>query len=51
MVVAEWLVSVFRPSGQKLLSFCTPGSGHGQFSNPQGVAVDGEGNIFSSYRW
>ena len=44
MVVAEWgghLVSVFSPSGKKLRSFGTYGSGPGQVF----VAVDGEGNI------
>ena len=38
-------VSVFRPSGWKLRSFGTYGSGQGQFNEPCGVAVDGEGNI------
>ena len=38
-------VSVFSPSGVKLRSFGTRGSGHGQFQSPCGVAVDGEGNI------
>ena len=38
-------VSVFSPTGEKLKSFGTLGSGHGQFSNPWGVAVDGEENI------
>ena len=38
-------VSVFSPSGEKLLSFGTHGSGQGQFKHPFGVAVDGEGNI------
>ena len=41
-------VSVFSPSGDKLRSFGTKGSGHGQFMNPRGVAVDGEGNILVS---
>ena len=43
MVVAEWeghCVSVFSPSGKKLQSFGTYGSGPGRE-----VAVDGEGNI------
>ena len=47
-------VSVFSPSGVKLRSFGTYGSGHGQFDMPHGVAVDGEGNIlvadFSNHR-
>ena len=38
-------VSVFSPSGGKLRSFGTRGSGHGQLNEPRGVAVDGEGNI------
>jgi tripartite motif-containing protein 2/3/tripartite motif-containing protein 71 len=43
-VVAEWWgdsVSVFSPSGKKLRSFSTRGSG----GCPREVAVDGEGNI------
>ena len=38
-------VSVFSPSGGKLRSFGTHGSGQGQFDLPYGVTVDGEGNI------
>ena len=38
-------VSVFSPSGDKLRSFGTKGSGQGQFMHPSGVTVDGEGNI------
>ena len=38
-------VSVFSPSGQKIRSFGTRGSGQGQFTEPRGVEVDGEGNI------
>ena len=38
-------VSVFSPSGKKLQSFGSYGSGQGQFYFPWGVAVDGEGNI------
>ena len=38
-------VSLFSPSGEKLRSFGTHGSGQGQFKYPFGVAVDGEGNI------
>ena len=48
VVVTEWdghCVSVFSPSGEKLISFGTRGSGQGQLNNPYGVAVDGEGNI------
>ena len=39
-------ISVFTASGEKLQSFGTRGSGQGQFEDPNGVAVDGEGNIF-----
>ena len=48
VMVTEWggdCVSVFSPKGEKLRSFGTHGSGHGQFKYPSGVAVDGEGNI------
>ena len=48
VVVTEWgrhCVSVFSPSGEKLRSFGTKGSGQGQFKCPCGVTVDGEGNI------
>ena len=38
-------VSVFSPSGKKLRSFGTSGSGRGQLSEPGGVAVDHVGNI------
>ena len=38
-------ITVFSPSGDKLRSFGTEGSGQGQFMDPRGVAVDGEGNI------
>ena len=38
-------VSVFSPSGEKLRSFGTKGSGQGQFNWPSCVTVDGEGNI------
>ena len=41
-------ISVFSPSGVKLRSFGTKGSGPGQFMHPYGVAVDGEGNILVS---
>ena len=39
-------VSVFSPSGERLRSFGTRGSGQGQFECPAGVAVDSDGNIF-----
>ena len=38
-------VSIFSPTGEKLLSFGSHGSGDGQFDDPRGVAVDGDGNI------
>ena len=38
-------VSIFSPSGEKLRSFGTHGSGQGQFEYPRGIAVDGDGNI------
>ena len=38
-------VTVFSSSGEKLRSFGTRGSGQGQFDQPSGVTVDGEGNI------
>ena len=48
VVVTKWdvhCVSVFSPSGEKLRSFGTHGSGQGQFDCPCGIAMDGEGNI------
>ena len=41
----EDCVTVFSPSGDKVLTFGTHGSGDGEFVCPKGVAVDGEGNI------
>ena len=38
-------VSIFSPAGEKLQSFGSEGSGHGQFNGPRGVAVDDGGNI------
>ena len=38
-------IHVLSPSGEKLWSFGTHGSGEGEFNRPGGVAVDGEGNI------
>ena len=49
VIIVEWggcCVSVFSPSGKKLQTFGTCGSGQGQFQSPRGVAVDDEGNIF-----
>ena len=49
IMVTEWdgdCVSLFSwPSGEKLRSFGTKGSGHGQFNHPCGVTVDSEENI------
>ena len=48
VIVAEYdgdCVSVFSPSGEKLRTFGTRGSGQGQFKYPRGVAVDDEWNI------
>ena len=44
-------IHVFSPSGEKLRSFGTHGSGKGQFDEPHGVAVDGEGNILVADTW
>ena len=38
-------ISIFSPTGEKLRSFGSYGSGQGQFSGPHGVAVDDDGNI------
>ena len=48
VVVAEGRghrISVFSPSGKKLRSFGKHGSGQGEFDDPCGLAVDGEGNV------
>ena len=53
VVVAEYhgdCVSVFYPSGEKLISFGKQGSDHGEFDGPGGVAVDGEGKILVTDR-
>ena len=39
-------ISIFSSTGEKLLSFGSRGSGHGQFEGIRGVAVDDDGNIF-----
>ena len=54
VVVAEWgghCVSVFSPSGKKLRSFGTHGSGPGQVWYPREVAVDDEGNTLVADSW
>jgi DNA-binding beta-propeller fold protein YncE len=38
-------ISIFSPTGNKLRSFGSKGSGPGQFVEPCGVAVDDDGNI------
>ena len=43
-------VTVFSPSGERLRSFGTHGSGQGQLDVPYGVAVDGEENILVADR-
>ena len=48
LIVAEGCghcVSIFSPTGEKLRSFGSQGSGQGQFNGPRGVAVDDNGNI------
>ena len=53
VIVAEYeghCVSIFSPTGEKLRSFGTQDSGHGQFNVPCGVAVDGDGNILVADR-
>ena len=45
VVTEDNSVSVFSPSGKKLRSFSSVGSGLRQLKFPWGVAVDGEGNI------
>ena len=38
-------VSIFNSTGEKIRSFGSRGSGHGQFNSPYGVAIDDDGNI------
>jgi tripartite motif-containing protein 2/3/tripartite motif-containing protein 71 len=48
IIIAEYsghCISIFSPTGEKLQSFGSQGSEHGQFSEPCGVAVDDDGNI------
>jgi tripartite motif-containing protein 2/3/tripartite motif-containing protein 71 len=42
---ARHCVCVFGPSGKKLRTFGSRGTGLGRFNEPRGVTVDGEGNI------
>ena len=57
IIVAEkgkHCISIFSPTGEKLRSFGSKGSGQGQFNYPYGVAVDDVGDILvadvSNYR-
>ena len=48
IVVAEssgHCISIFSPAGEKLRSFGSQGSEHGQFKLPCGVALDDDGNV------
>ena len=48
VVVAEYgrkCVSIYNREGEKIRSFGSGGSGHGQFNSPYGVAIDDDGNI------
>ena len=48
IIVAEYsghCISIFSPTGGKLRSFGSQGSGPGQFINPHDVTVDDDGNI------
>jgi hypothetical protein len=48
IIVAEGgghCISIFSPTGEKLRSFGSQGSGPGQFNHPRGVTVDDDGNI------
>ena len=38
-------ISIFNSRGEKIRSFGSVGSGHGQFNQPRGVAIDDDGNI------
>jgi tripartite motif-containing protein 2/3/tripartite motif-containing protein 71 len=41
-------ISIFSPTGEKLQSFGSVGSGQGQFNGLRGMAVDDDGNILVS---
>ena len=48
VVLVEWrvnCVSVFNSTGEKIRSFGSRGSAHGQFNEPYGVAIDDDRNI------
>lgn len=38
-------IKKFTPAGASLLEFGSPGTGNGQFKEPQGIAADSEGNV------
>ena len=43
-------ISIFSPSGKKLRSYGTRGSGPEHLQHPRGLAIDGEGNILVADR-
>ena len=48
LIVAEGdghCISIFSPTGEKLRSFGSQGSGPGQFLHPKGITIDDDGNI------
>ena len=48
IIVAEssgHCISILSPTGEKLRSFGSQGSGPGQFHHPKGIAIDEDGNI------
>jgi DNA-binding beta-propeller fold protein YncE len=44
--VATWKVTKYSSSGTLLLNWGETGNGNGQFWSPQGIAVDGERNVY-----
>jgi RHS repeat-associated protein len=49
LYVTEWTanrVQEFEPSGKSITTFGSSGSGNGQFSEPQGVAVNSSGTVY-----
>ncbi|GIT02224.1 MAG: hypothetical protein CM1200mP27_08490 [Chloroflexota bacterium] len=41
-------VQVFDPQGRFILQWGSAGSRDGEFSQPQGLAIDGDGNVYVS---